>query len=65
MIAAIGFSFIPTLVTQVNDFANAVPGYIHDLTNGKGKLGFLETKYRIVERVKEQVKERVKESLGA
>lgn len=55
VIAAIGFSFIPTLVTQVNDFADAIPGYINDLTNGKGKLGFLETKYHIVERVKEQV----------
>ena len=54
-IAAIGFSFIPTLVTQVNAFADAVPGYVHNLTAGRGKLGFLETKYHIVERVKEQV----------
>ena len=54
-IAAIGFSFIPTLVTQVNALAEAVPGYIKDLTAGRGKLGFLETKYHIVERVKEQV----------
>ena len=54
-IGAIGFSFIPTLVTQVNDLADAVPGYINDLTAGRGKLGFLETNYHIVERVKEQV----------
>ena len=55
VIAAIGYSFIPTLVGQVNDFATAVPGYIKDLTAGRGKLGFLEAKYHLVERVKEQV----------
>ena len=55
VIGAIGYSFIPTLVTQVNDFADAVPGYIKNLTEGRGKFGFLETKYHIVERVKEQV----------
>lgn len=55
VIAAIAYSFIPTLVNQVNDFANALPGYIDDLTKGRGKLGFLEAKYHIVERVKEQV----------
>ena len=55
VIAAIGFSFIPTLVNQVNDFANALPGYVKDLTAGRGRLGFLETKYHVVDRVKEQV----------
>jgi predicted PurR-regulated permease PerM len=54
-IAAIGFSFVPTLVNQVNDFADALPGYVKDLTAGRGRLGFLETKYHIVDRVKEQV----------
>lgn len=54
-IALIGFSFIPTLVDQVNQFANAIPGYVEDLTAGRGKLGFLETDYQIVERIKEQV----------
>ena len=55
-IAAIGFAFIPTLVDDVNNFADAVPGYVHDLTNGKGRLGFLETKYHVVERVEHYVK---------
>ena len=55
LIGAIGFSFIPTLVSQVNDFAEALPGYIKNLTEGRGRLGFLETEYHIVERVKEQV----------
>lgn len=55
VIGAIGYAFIPTLVSQVNDFVHAVPGYIDDLTKGKGKFGFLETKYHIVEKVREAV----------
>ena len=47
--------FIPTLVDQVNNFANKVPDYVHDLTHGRGRLGFLETRYHIVERVKDAV----------
>jgi predicted PurR-regulated permease PerM len=55
-IAAIGFAFIPTLVHNVNNFVDAVPGYVHDLTKGKGRLGFLETKYHVVERLEKYVK---------
>jgi predicted PurR-regulated permease PerM len=47
--------FIPTLVDQVNNFANKVPDYVHDLTHGRGRFGFLETRYHIVERVKDAV----------
>ena len=53
MVAGLGALFIPTLVDQVNSFANKVPDYVHDLTHGRGRLGFLETKYHIVERVKQ------------
>jgi predicted PurR-regulated permease PerM len=56
-IAAVGATIIPTLVSQVNDFADAVPGYVEDLTAGRGKLGFLERDYHIVERVREAVSE--------
>jgi predicted PurR-regulated permease PerM len=56
-IAAIGFAFIPTLVDNVNNFVNAVPGYVHDLTKGRGRLGFLETKYHVVERLEKYVKQ--------
>ena len=55
-IAAIGFAFIPTIIDNVNNFVDAVPGYVHDLTNGKGRLGFLETKYHVVERLEHYVK---------
>jgi predicted PurR-regulated permease PerM len=54
-IAAIGYAFIPTLVNNVNDFVQAVPGYVDDLTKGRGRLGFLETKYHIVEKIREQI----------
>lgn len=59
-IAAIGATFIPTLVDQVNSFVDAVPGYVEDLTRGEGRLGFLEREYQIVERVRDAV-----ESSGA
>ncbi|MDX6485632.1 MAG: hypothetical protein QOF43_785 [Gaiellaceae bacterium] len=54
-VAGILALFIPTLVDQVNSFADKVPNYIHDLTKGRGRLGFLETRYHIVERVKQAV----------
>ena len=55
-IVAIGALFIPTLIDQVNNFANALPGYVHDVTSGTGRLGFLERRYQVVERVQSAVK---------
>jgi predicted PurR-regulated permease PerM len=57
VIALIGWLVIPPLVDQVNDFARKVPDYIDDLTKGRGRFGFLETKYHIVERIREAVNE--------
>lgn len=54
--AGIAAAFVPTLVDQVRHFADAVPGYIDDLTRGRGRLGFLETKYQIVEKVRHAIK---------
>ena len=53
VVAAIAATIIPTLVSQVNDFVDAVPGYVEDLTAGRGKLGFLEREYQITERVRD------------
>jgi predicted PurR-regulated permease PerM len=53
VIVGIAATFVPTLVKEVNDLADAVPGYIDDLTRGRGKLGFLERDYQIVERARE------------
>jgi predicted PurR-regulated permease PerM len=55
VIAGIAALFVPTLVREVNDFANALPGYIDDLTKGRGRLGFLERDYQIVEKVREAI----------
>jgi predicted PurR-regulated permease PerM len=54
---AIGYTFVPTLVSQVNDFVNKLPDYAHDVTHGQGRLGFLETKYHIQERIQKAVSE--------
>ena len=56
-IAALAATIIPTIVTQVNDFVDAVPTYVEDLTAGRGKLGFLEREYQITERVREALSE--------
>jgi predicted PurR-regulated permease PerM len=55
VIVAIGATFIPTLVGEVNDFADAVPGYVEDLTQGRGWLGELADKYDVVERIREEI----------
>jgi predicted PurR-regulated permease PerM len=64
-LVAIGALFVPTLVTQVTDFAGKVPDYIRDVSHGKGRFGFLETKYHLADRVNEQIhKGAVKKVLG-
>jgi predicted PurR-regulated permease PerM len=55
VIAAIGALFIPTLVHQVSGFAHKVPDYLDDLTRGRGRLGFLQTKYHLVDKAREQL----------
>ena len=54
-VVAVGALFVPTLVREVNDFAQAVPGYVDDLTKGRGRLGFLERDYQIVEKIREAI----------
>jgi predicted PurR-regulated permease PerM len=55
VVAGIGAIFVPTVVHQVNEFVNTIPDYVDDITKGRGRLGFLETKYHVVEKVKESV----------
>jgi predicted PurR-regulated permease PerM len=56
-VAAIGALFVPTLIDQVRDLVNALPGYVDDLTHGRGRFGFLQTKYHIVDKVRDAVRE--------
>jgi predicted PurR-regulated permease PerM len=56
-IVALAATIVPTIVSQVNDFVDAVPDYVEDLTAGRGKLGFLEREYQITDRVREALSE--------
>jgi predicted PurR-regulated permease PerM len=56
-VAGLGWLLIPPLAEQVNDFAQALPGYVQDIVSGRGPLGFLERDYHIVERVRDAVKQ--------
>jgi predicted PurR-regulated permease PerM len=54
-LTAIGLAIVPTLVRQVNELVDALPGYVDDITSGRGPLGFLERDYHVVDRVRERV----------
>ena len=56
-IAAVGATFVPVLVDQVNDFVRALPGYVRDVTEGRGRLGDLAQRYDLVDRVERAVNE--------
>jgi predicted PurR-regulated permease PerM len=51
IVAGIAALFIPPLIDQISGFVDAVPGYVHQLTKGRGPLGFLERNYHIVEKI--------------
>jgi predicted PurR-regulated permease PerM len=55
VIVVVGATFIPKLIDEVNGFVQTLPNYLHDLTHGRGRLGFLERKYHVVEKVRVQV----------
>ncbi len=56
-IAALGATFIPILVEQVDSFIRELPRYVEDLTEGRGWLGRQAREYRVVERLRETVDE--------
>ncbi|MCZ4494540.1 MAG: hypothetical protein JWP53_3471 [Conexibacter sp.] len=56
VIVGLGFLLIPPIVDQTTGLADAAPGYVHDLTVGRGPLGFLQTKYHIVDKVRDATK---------
>jgi predicted PurR-regulated permease PerM len=55
---------VPPLVDQAEGLADAAPGYVADLTAGRGPLGFLERDYEIVEKVREATDSRGGSLLG-
>ncbi len=54
-IGGLGFVLIPPLIRQIQEFVDAVPGLLEDLTKGEGPLGFLERDYHIVDRVRDAI----------
>src|SRR5215210_3109682 len=54
-LAALAATVIPILVDQVNDFARALPGYVSDVTEGRGRLGDFAERYDLVDRVRDAV----------
>jgi predicted PurR-regulated permease PerM len=57
-IGLLGFLLVPPLVSQIRDFIEAIPGFIDELTAGRGPLGFLQEDYQIVDRVSDAIEER-------
>jgi predicted PurR-regulated permease PerM len=55
-IAGLAAAFVPTIAGEVGDFVDSLPELVSDLTEGRGQLGFLETRYHIVERVQDAVR---------
>jgi predicted PurR-regulated permease PerM len=54
-LAALGALFVPTVVHQVSNFVDKVPDYVHDISQGKGRFGFLETKYHLPEKIRDAI----------
>jgi predicted PurR-regulated permease PerM len=52
VIIGIAALFVPTVVHEANGFKDAAPGYVEDITHGRGALGRLAQKYHLVERVR-------------
>ena len=54
-IVGLGWLFIPTLVDEGRGFAEALPGYVNDVSEGRGPLGRLAERYELEQRVREAV----------
>jgi predicted PurR-regulated permease PerM len=54
-VVALGSLFIPTLVNEVRGFAEALPGYVNDVSAGRGPLGRLADRYELEQRVRDAI----------
>ncbi len=55
VIIAAGSLFIPTLVDEATGFAEELPDYVRDVSEGRGPLGELAERYEIEQRVRDAV----------
>lgn len=55
--ALVVFAFLlfQPLVAELHRFSNDLPSLLRELTHGRGRLGFLETRYHVVERARSAV----------
>ena len=56
-VAAVAALFLPTVIDETNAFAEALPGYVDELTRGEGPLGFLQEDYQVVDKVQDAVRD--------
>jgi predicted PurR-regulated permease PerM len=54
-LVAFAYLLFEPLVTELNGFAKDLPRLTRELTEGRGRLGFLETRYHIVEKARDAV----------
>jgi predicted PurR-regulated permease PerM len=54
-IVGLGWLFVPTLVNEGRGFAEALPGYVNDVSEGRGPLGRLAARYELEQKVREAV----------
>ena len=57
-VAAFGYLLIPPLVHEVASFGRDAPALLLKLTSGHGKLGFLETRFHVVEHARQWISKR-------
>ena len=57
IIVGAGTLFIPTLVDEAKGFADSLPEYVRDVSEGRGPLGELSERYNIEERVRASVED--------
>jgi predicted PurR-regulated permease PerM len=57
VIVAGGWLFVPTLVDEATGFANNLPEYVRDVSEGRGPLGRLSERYELEERVRQAVED--------
>jgi predicted PurR-regulated permease PerM len=53
----IGWLLIPPVVDNIDSFAHKVPDYLDDVTRGRGRLGFLQEKYHLVDKARKALRE--------
>jgi len=56
-IVLLGSLFIPTLYNEARGFGEALPGYVDDVTHGRGELGRLAERYQLEQRVRDAINE--------